>query len=122
GVAISTDGINWKRVQDLGTATTGYSLERLNLSAIASAAGISLSSGFLLRFQGAFLASLPGQGLAFDNLRVTRLQPTGPAATLTSLVNDPTPMQQVATFTDGANPVGTSTTSISWGDATAASA
>src|SRR5262249_24084221 len=61
GVAISANGVNWTRVKDLSTLSTSYSLSQLNLSSIAAAAGIPLTSNFMLRFQGAFLEALPGQ-------------------------------------------------------------
>lgn len=118
GVAISADGQNWYRVSDLSNAATSYSLSRLNISQIAASAGISLAAGFQLRFQGVFLTTTPNQGLAFDNVRVTRLQAAGPATALSSFAGDTTgSVATLASFGDGINPVGSYSASINWGDA-----
>src|SRR5262249_9005426 len=53
GIAISTDGIHWSRVIDLSGVGTSYALSRLNLSTIATAAGLALTSNFQLRFEAA---------------------------------------------------------------------
>jgi hypothetical protein len=116
GVAISADGVNWTRVEDLSTASTSYTLTQLNLSSIAAAAGIPLTSTFRLRFQGVFLAALPTQGLAFDSLQVSELKPFATPG-LTALAGIATgSISNIASFTDGANPVGTYTATIDWGD------
>ncbi|HLJ97224.1 MAG TPA: S8 family serine peptidase [Gemmataceae bacterium] len=123
GIAISTDGINWKRVIDLSGVGTSYALSRLNLSSIASAAALSLTSNFQLRFQAVTLSTLPNQGLAFDNLQISRLSATGSGSGITTQEGSSTgTLTNLATFTDGASPVGSYTASIAWGDAASSSA
>ena len=118
GVAISTDGLHWFLIKDLSTSAPNYALSRINLSTIAAAAGLSLSSGFQLRFEAFTNNTLPGQGLTFDNVRVTRLKPTATATTLTTLAGFGTGSTTLGSFSDGVNPVGTYTASINWGDST----
>ena len=123
GVAISTDGTHWYRVQNLSGAPTSYNLSRLNLSQIASNAGISLASGFQLRFEVVTLAALPNQGLAFDNIRVTQLAAAGPGEPISELAGEATgPVASLGIFNDGLNPVGTYTATVDWGDNSGTSA
>ncbi len=123
GVAISTDGTNWYRVQNLSGASTSYTLSRLNLSQVASANGLSLGSGFQLRFEAVTLAALPNEGLAFDNIRVTQLAAAGPGKPINELAGQATgSLASLGIFTDGLNPVGTYTATINWGDNSGSSA
>src|SRR5262249_38528815 len=117
GVAVSTNGVTWTRLKDLSTSSTSYSLSQLNLSTIAAAAGIPLTSNFMVRFQGAFLAALPSQGLAFDDIQFSVLKPVGTPAGFTAQAGVASgPLSNLAAFSDGANPVGSYIASIDWGD------
>jgi hypothetical protein len=73
GVALSVDGVNWFRIVSLTgvDSTTSYTLKTFNLSAIAAANNITLTSDTRSRFQqyDDFPIGL-GDGMAFDDIRI----------------------------------------------------
>jgi hypothetical protein len=72
GVALSVDGLTWYRVADLSTATSStYEQFIFDLRAVATAAGVTLTDGLLLKFQqvGGYLTSV-NDGRAFDDIRI----------------------------------------------------
>ena len=77
GVALSVDGINWFRVVSLtGIESTAiYTLKTYDLSAIAAAAGITLSADTRIRFQQFDDSPVDGSpdpdGMAFDDISIT---------------------------------------------------
>ena len=81
GVAISVDGVNWFRVVSLtGVESTGsYALKTYDLNAIATAAGITLTSDTRIRFQQFDDSPTNGvadpDGMAFDDIAIT-VRPT----------------------------------------------
>ncbi|HET6246377.1 MAG TPA: S8 family serine peptidase [Tepidisphaeraceae bacterium] len=75
GVAFSIDGNMWYRITTLNgvNSTTAYSAYTFNLSAIAAADGLTLTSDTQIRFQhfSTDSNSAPNYGFAFDNVQVT---------------------------------------------------
>jgi hypothetical protein len=73
GVALSVDGVNWFRIVSLigAASTTSNTLHTFNLTAIAAANGITLTSDTRIRFQqyDDFPIGL-GDGMAFDDIQV----------------------------------------------------
>jgi hypothetical protein len=81
GVALSVDGNTWYRIVSLtgASSTTTYTLQTYDLSAIATANGITLGADMRIKFQryGSFAA--PGEGIAFDDISVTNTPSSLPA-------------------------------------------
>ncbi|HEX3356039.1 MAG TPA: S8 family serine peptidase, partial [Tepidisphaeraceae bacterium] len=84
GVSMSVDGAHWYLVQQLtaSSTTTAYQTFTANLSAIAAANGLTLTSDTQIKFQHFDPDSLtvPDGGFAFDNVRIALgLNLSGPA-------------------------------------------
>ena len=78
GVAFSVDGgTTWRRIVSLtgANSTTSYQTETFNLSQIATATGVTLTAGTLIKFQTFDSRSfmVPNTGIAIDNVKVTAL-------------------------------------------------
>ncbi|MEM9272443.1 MAG: S8 family serine peptidase [Cyanobacteria bacterium P01_F01_bin.143] len=73
GVALSVDGINWTRLVSLtGTnSLSSFQLNSFNLTAIATANGLTLGSDVQIKFQQFDNFPLTLDGFAFDNISVT---------------------------------------------------
>ena len=86
GVALSVDGTNWFRLNDLSTVSTSYQNFNIDVSAAAAAAGLTLGSNTQIKFQryGTISGQAPSVGLAFDNVGVSS---TVPATTVTNVTS-----------------------------------
>jgi uncharacterized protein YkwD len=82
GVAISSDGLRWYKIQGLTTAEGGTSVWKrydIDLEAAAARAGIGFTSGFKIKFQTGASAPIPYSGAAFDEISIqTAVQPPSP--------------------------------------------
>lgn len=84
GVAISADGQTWHLIYDLydanrsggeddaGTRASFYQTVLLDLDAAAAAAGIAYNQTFRIRFQQYDNASITGDGITLDNIRIVQ--------------------------------------------------
>jgi M6 family metalloprotease-like protein len=75
GVAISSDGNAWHRVEELGIAKTAwlYTMYEVDLDAALAAAGISYNSTFRIKFQQYDNYPISSDGFAFDDIELTAL-------------------------------------------------
>lgn len=72
GVFFSSDGgNNFTKVSNLQNGTSTYAEQVLDVDALATANGISLSSTFVIRFQQYDNYAIATDGFAFDNIQVT---------------------------------------------------
>jgi hypothetical protein len=73
GVAISADGTTWYKVQGLTSVdgtSSGWQRFELDLDAAVSAAGISYTNGFKIKFQQYDNWPIADDGFAFDDIEV----------------------------------------------------
>lgn len=76
GVAISVDGVNWRRVTSLGgDSNTPYTTREFDLSALANSLGLTLGADTQIKFQHYTGVSFwaPTLGMAIDNIEVSSL-------------------------------------------------
>ncbi|MCC2671438.1 MAG: outer rane adhesin like protein, partial [Armatimonadetes bacterium] len=73
GVALSVNGSNWVRAANLtgGNSSNVYGLHSINLSSVASGAGMTLSADTRIKFQQYGNQSAGSGGFAFDTISVT---------------------------------------------------
>lgn len=87
GVAVSTDGINWYRVFNLGPLLTeNYQTFVYNLDIVNQTYGLTFGPSYQIKFTQYDNSSVAIDGIAYDDVRVT------------SVANDTTPPTGTATF------------------------
>ncbi len=114
GVFLSDDGgANYTKVYDLIGGTNVYQQINLDIDALASANGLSLTNTFVVKFQQRDNYSITTDGFAFDDVSVTG---SSSACTLTVSPNSFNVIASGGTYTVGVTSTGawTATDNASW--------